>query len=100
MARKSLRPYLNQIRAWTRQGRTDAWVAHQLEVSVKEVEEFKRQLSLLSEPAVRDQYIRPTRNAVWHEVNCHRPGKFNISFAFGKCFGDGNRTRGIQTDHE
>jgi hypothetical protein len=43
MARKSLRPYLNQIRAWTRQGRTDAWVAHQLEVSVQEVEDFKRQ---------------------------------------------------------
>jgi hypothetical protein len=30
MARKSLRPHLNQIRAWVRQGRTDAWVAHQL----------------------------------------------------------------------
>jgi hypothetical protein len=46
MARKSLRPYLNQIRAWTRQGRTDAWVAHQLEVSVQEVEQFKRQNDL------------------------------------------------------
>jgi hypothetical protein len=48
MARKSLRPYLNQIRAWTRQGRTDAWVAHQLEVSVQEVEQFKRQNELAS----------------------------------------------------
>jgi len=46
MARKSLRPYLNQIRAWTRQGRTDAWVAHQLEVGVQEVEDFKRQNDL------------------------------------------------------
>jgi hypothetical protein len=46
MARKSLRPYLNQIRTWTRQGRTDAWVAHQLEVSVSEVEQFKRQNGL------------------------------------------------------
>lgn len=46
MARKSLRPYLNQIRAWTRQGRTDAWVAHQLEVSVQDVEQFKRQNGL------------------------------------------------------
>ena len=46
MARKSLRPYLNQIRAWTRQGRTDAWVAHQLEVGVQEVEQFKRQNGL------------------------------------------------------
>jgi hypothetical protein len=46
MARKSLRPHLNQIRAWTRQGRTDAWVAHQLEVSVQEVQQFKRQNDL------------------------------------------------------
>ena len=34
MAPRSLRPQLNQIRAWVRQGRTDAWIAHQLEVSV------------------------------------------------------------------
>jgi DNA-binding protein H-NS len=47
MARKSLRPYLNQIRTWTRQGRTDAWVAHQLEVTVQEVQEFKRQNGLV-----------------------------------------------------
>ena len=46
MARKSLRPQLNQIRAWVRQGRTDAWVAHQLEVTVKEIEQFKRQNEL------------------------------------------------------
>jgi hypothetical protein len=51
MARKSLRPYLNQIRAWTRQGRTDAWVAHQLEVSVQEVAEFKRQNKLAADDA-------------------------------------------------
>ena len=46
MARKSLRPHLNQIRTWTRQGRTDAWVAHQLEVSVQDIEQFKRQNEL------------------------------------------------------
>jgi len=34
MARRSLRPELNRIRAWVRQGRTDAWIAHQLEVTV------------------------------------------------------------------
>jgi hypothetical protein len=33
---------LNQIRAWVRQGRTDAWIAHQLEVSVKDLRQFKR----------------------------------------------------------
>jgi hypothetical protein len=49
MPRKSLRPHLNQIRAWVRQGRTDAWVAHQLEVSVRDIEQFKRQNELIIE---------------------------------------------------
>jgi hypothetical protein len=51
MPRKSLRPHLNQIRAWVRQGRTDAWVAHQLEVSVRDIEQFKRQNDLAGEDA-------------------------------------------------
>ncbi len=51
MPRKSLRPNLNQIRAWVRQGRTDAWVAHQLEVSVRDIEQFKRQNDLVEEEA-------------------------------------------------
>lgn len=46
MARKSLRPQLNQIRAWVREGRTDAWIAHQLEVSASELKEFRRQHDL------------------------------------------------------
>src|ERR1700688_1695059 len=46
MARRSLRPELNRIRAWVRQGRTDAWVAHQLEVTVRDIEQFKRQNEL------------------------------------------------------
>jgi len=49
MPRRSLRPNLNQIRAWVRQGRTDAWVAHQLEVSVRDIEQFKRQNDLVSD---------------------------------------------------
>src|SRR6476660_7527633 len=49
MPRKSLRPHLNQIRAWVRQGRTDAWVAHQLDVSVRDIEQFKRQNELVSD---------------------------------------------------
>jgi hypothetical protein len=49
MPRRSLRPHLNQIRAWVRQGRTDAWVAHQLEVSVRDIEQFKRQNELVIE---------------------------------------------------
>ena len=52
MARKSLRPHLNQIRTWTRQGRTDAWVAHQLEVTVQQIQSFKRENGLVEdEPA-------------------------------------------------
>src|ERR1044072_9380816 len=43
MARRSLKPQLNQIRAWVRQGRTDAWIAHQLEVSTAELREFRSQ---------------------------------------------------------
>src|SRR4051794_38621188 len=47
MPRRSLRPHLNQIRGWVRQGRTDAWIAHQLEVTVQDIEAFKRQNDLL-----------------------------------------------------
>jgi hypothetical protein len=46
MARRSLRPQLNQIRAWVRQGRTDAWIAHQLEVTVQQIAAFKRENDL------------------------------------------------------
>ena len=48
MARQSLRPHLNQIRTWVRQGRADAWVAHQLEVTVQEIQTFKRQNDLVT----------------------------------------------------
>jgi 5-methylcytosine-specific restriction endonuclease McrA len=54
MARRSLRPHLNQIRSWVRQGRTDAWVAHQLEVTVQEIEQFKRQNDLLGDDGPSD----------------------------------------------
>jgi hypothetical protein len=47
MARRSLKPQLNQIRTWVRQGRTDAWIAHQLEVSVREIDAFKREHELV-----------------------------------------------------
>src|SRR4051795_10513816 len=47
MARRSLRPHLNQIRGWVRQGRTDAWIAHQLEVTVQQIEQFKRENELV-----------------------------------------------------
>ena len=46
MPRRSLRPELNRIRAWVRQGRTDAWIAHQLEVTVNQIQSFKREHGL------------------------------------------------------
>jgi len=49
MARKPLRSQLNQIRAWVRQGRTDAWIAHQLDVSASELREFRRRHELSPE---------------------------------------------------
>jgi hypothetical protein len=49
MARRSLRPQLNQIRTWVRQGRTDAWIAHQLEVTTQQIAAFKRENKLVAE---------------------------------------------------
>jgi hypothetical protein len=49
MARKPLRSQLNQIRGWVRQGRTDAWIAHQLDVSTAELREFRRRHELSAE---------------------------------------------------
>jgi hypothetical protein len=46
VARRSLKPQLNQIRSWVREGRTNAWIAHQLEVTVKEIDAFKREHGL------------------------------------------------------
>jgi hypothetical protein len=49
VARKPLRSQLNQIRAWVRQGRTDAWIAHQLDIPASELREFRRRHELAPE---------------------------------------------------
>jgi hypothetical protein len=54
MARRSLKPQLNQIRTWVRQGRTDAWIAHQLEVSVGDIRSFKHEHDLAPADAAGD----------------------------------------------
>jgi hypothetical protein len=46
---RSLRPQLNQIRTWVRQGRTDAWIAHQLEVTVQQIQAFKQEQGLVAD---------------------------------------------------
>jgi hypothetical protein len=48
LRRPSLRSQLNQIRLWVRQGRTDAWIAHKLDISVEQLEQFKRNHELVS----------------------------------------------------
>jgi len=60
MARQSLRPQLNQIRAWVRQGRTDAWIAHQLGVSASQLRDFRQrhELSAEGEEAAADIDLR------------------------------------------
>jgi hypothetical protein len=57
MRSRSLRPQLNQIRAWVRQGRTDAWIAHQLEVTVQQIQAFKREQGL--EPGADNEGVSP-----------------------------------------
>jgi hypothetical protein len=49
VARKSLRPQLNQIRAWVRQGRTDAWIAHQVGVPASQLRDFRHRHGLTAE---------------------------------------------------
>ena len=57
MARRSLRPQLNQIRAWVRHGRTDAWIAHQLEVTTQQIAAFKRENDLVADDVDFDDEI-------------------------------------------
>ena len=49
MAKRSLRSQLNQIRAWVREGRTDAWIAHQLDIPAAELREFRRRHGLTAD---------------------------------------------------
>jgi len=72
MSRRSLRPQLNQIRGWVRQGRTDAWIAHQLEVTVQQIQAFKREHGL--EPDGD-----PTESAATDEVDLRAEDDANIA---------------------
>jgi hypothetical protein len=49
----SLRSQLNQIRLWVRQGRTDAWIAHKLDIGIDELSRFKREHQLDEDEAIR-----------------------------------------------
>ena len=58
MARKPLRSQLNQIRAWVRQGRTDAWIAHQLDIPASELREFRRRHDLAPDEETGEVELR------------------------------------------
>ena len=63
LARRSLKPQLNQIRTWVRQGRTDAWIAHQLDVSVSDIRAFKREHELAPADAANGEPFVPGAEA-------------------------------------
>jgi len=63
LARRSLKPQLNQIRTWVRQGRTDAWIAHQLDVSVGDIRAFKREHELAPAEAAEGEAFAPGSDA-------------------------------------
>jgi len=81
MARRSLKPQLNQIRAWVQQGRTDAWIAHQLEVSASELREFRKQHDLnpdgeaasSSDADLRDEIEAEVAEATAEEAEAEEP---------------------------
>ncbi|MFY9487460.1 MAG: hypothetical protein WAP35_02025 [Solirubrobacterales bacterium] len=52
MSTRALRPHLNQIRVWVRQGRTDAWIAHQLEATAEDIAAFKIEQKLDADDGV------------------------------------------------
>jgi hypothetical protein len=81
MPRRSLKPQLNQIRAWVHQGRTDAWIAHQLEISATELREFRKQYELSpddenagsSEIDLRDEIEAEIEAATAEEAEAEEP---------------------------
>jgi hypothetical protein len=66
MPRKPLRSQLNQIRAWVRQGRTDAWIAHQLDIPASELREFRRRHELA--PGEEDEGDLELRDEIEAEI--------------------------------
>src|ERR1700761_8081451 len=68
MPRRSLKPQLNQIRAWVHQGRTDAWIAHQLDISASELREFRKQYELSADDENADSSEIDLRDEIEAEI--------------------------------
>ena len=94
MPRKPLRSQLNQVRAWVRQGRTDAWIAHQLDVPATELREFRRRHGLEADGEddsdANEGGQRPKRRRRRRGGRSKRPGAgLQASFDHGEADGYG-----------
>src|SRR3954464_1356298 len=54
MARRSLKPQLNQIRTWAHQAPTNPWLAHHIKVRVGDIDAFKREHELVPAEQLED----------------------------------------------
>jgi hypothetical protein len=64
---------MNQIRAWVRQGRTDAWISHQLDISIDQLTRFKREHDLNETEHTAGPAVDPL------SIPVPEPGSFEIS---------------------
>jgi hypothetical protein len=78
MARRSLKPQLNQIRAWVHQGRTDAWIAHQLEISATELREFRKQYDLSADDENAGSSEIDLRDEIEAEIEAAAAGQEDV----------------------
>jgi hypothetical protein len=96
MARKPLRSQLNQIRAWVRQGRTDAWIAHQLGVPAAQLRDFRSRHGLTAEGEEPDSEV-DLRDEIEAEIEAElgepEPEEEEVATDEGDGGGDGGEER-------
>lgn len=94
MARRSLKPQLNQIRAWVHQGRTDAWIAHQLEISATELREFRKQYDLSADDENAGSSEIDLRDEIEAEIEAAAAGQDDVDEIDEDDDGDGDEESG------
>jgi hypothetical protein len=101
MARKSLRPQLNQIRAWVRQGRTDAWIAHQVGVPASQLRDFRHRHGLTAEGEEPDPDL-DLRDEIEAEIEAElgEPEPEEEEGATDEGEGDGDRNGDGESDED
>src|SRR5664279_3256416 len=99
MARRSLKPQLNQIRAWVHQGRTDAWIAHQLEISATELRDFRKQYDLSADDENAGSSEIDLRDEIEAEIEAAAAEQEQVEAA-DDSDEDGNEDGGEDSDRE